>query len=113
MRASDGPAARVAPDGPDAWHVWWEDFRLDGSADFDDLVVRIEVLPDCMAGGAKRAAEDGVVAEAREGVDLPGSGRAPGSGADGGGGSMGPPDATVQGGTAVPFYERGAVPSHS
>jgi uncharacterized repeat protein (TIGR01451 family) len=45
VRASDGPAARVAPDGPDAWHVWWEDFRLDGSADFDDLVVRIEVLP--------------------------------------------------------------------
>jgi hypothetical protein len=45
VRASDGPAARIAPAGPDAWHIWWEDFRLDGSADFDDLVVRIEVLP--------------------------------------------------------------------
>jgi hypothetical protein len=45
VRASDGPGARVAPAGPDAWHVWWEDFRLDGSADFDDLVVRVEVLP--------------------------------------------------------------------
>jgi hypothetical protein len=44
-RTSDGQAARVSPAGPDAWHVWWEDHRLDAGADFDDLVLRIEVLP--------------------------------------------------------------------
>jgi hypothetical protein len=42
---SDGERARVAPTGAvGTWDVWWEDLRLD-TADYDDLVVRVEVLP--------------------------------------------------------------------
>jgi uncharacterized repeat protein (TIGR01451 family) len=34
--------ARIALRAPGVWDVWWEDYRSD---DFDDLVVRVEVLP--------------------------------------------------------------------
>jgi uncharacterized repeat protein (TIGR01451 family) len=44
-RPSTGAAARVAQPGPGVWDVWWEDLPPDGDADYDDLVVRIEVFP--------------------------------------------------------------------
>jgi hypothetical protein len=44
-RPSDGTFVRVARPAPDVWDLWWEDFRTDAAADFDDLVVRVEVLP--------------------------------------------------------------------
>jgi hypothetical protein len=27
------------------WDLWWEDSGLDASADYDELVVRVETLP--------------------------------------------------------------------
>jgi hypothetical protein len=44
-RPSDGAAVRVAQPAAEAWDLWWEDFHTDAAADFDDLVVRVEVLP--------------------------------------------------------------------
>jgi hypothetical protein len=44
-RPSNGAYARVTAGATaGTWDVWWEDFRQEG-ADFDDLVVRVEVLP--------------------------------------------------------------------
>jgi hypothetical protein len=44
-RPSGGAYARVAPGATaGTWDVWWEDFRQAG-ADFDDLLVRVELLP--------------------------------------------------------------------
>jgi hypothetical protein len=44
-RPSDGAFARVAQPAAGTWDLWWEDHRLDAAADYDDLVVRVEVLP--------------------------------------------------------------------
>jgi hypothetical protein len=44
-RPSDGVAVLVGQPGAGSWDLWWEDSRLDASADYDDLVVRVEVLP--------------------------------------------------------------------
>jgi hypothetical protein len=44
-RPSTGAAARIAHPAPGVWDVWWEDYRPDVAADFDDLVVRVEALP--------------------------------------------------------------------
>jgi hypothetical protein len=41
-RASNTGAARIALRAPEVWDMWWEDQR---DNDFDDLVVRVEVLP--------------------------------------------------------------------
>jgi len=41
-RPSSGSNARVALRAPGVWDIWWEDYR---DADFNDLVVRVEVLP--------------------------------------------------------------------
>ena len=43
-RPSGGPFARTAQPAPGVWEVWWEDYRPE-SADYDDLVVRVEALP--------------------------------------------------------------------
>jgi hypothetical protein len=44
-RLSNGTYARVAPTtAAGTWNVWWEDFRQE-NADYNDLVVRVEVLP--------------------------------------------------------------------
>jgi hypothetical protein len=45
VRPSTGPNARIAHSEPAVWDIWWEDYRPDATADFDDLVVRVEVLP--------------------------------------------------------------------
>jgi hypothetical protein len=41
-RASNAGGARTALRAPLVWDVWWEDHQ---DNDFDDLVVRVEVLP--------------------------------------------------------------------
>jgi hypothetical protein len=45
-RPSDGAFARVASEtARSTWNVWFEDF-LPAGADYDDVLVRVEVLPD-------------------------------------------------------------------
>ena len=44
-RPSDGASARIALPAPGVWDVWWEDWLAPAGGDYDDLVVRVEVLP--------------------------------------------------------------------
>jgi hypothetical protein len=45
LRPSNGSFAHVAAGATaGTWDVWWEDFRKEG-ADYDDLVVRVELIP--------------------------------------------------------------------
>ena len=44
-RAPTDRVARVAHPSGTVWDVWWGDYRPDASADYDDLVVRLEALP--------------------------------------------------------------------